>query len=152
MGMIIRELVPADSVQVRDMLDACGAFNAEEVRVAMEMVADDEYTNWCAEIEGTVRGYACIGKTPLTRSSWYLYWTCIHPSMQKMGVGSALHARVEDFIRGHGGERLVVETSGRPDYAPTRRFYHGIGYREVGRIENFYKLDDDCVILCKVLE
>ena len=55
------------------------------------------------------------------------------------------------FIRERGGERMVLETSGRPDYERSRRFYEQAGYRAAGRIENYYKPGDDCVFYCKVL-
>ena len=54
-------------------------------------------------------------------------------------------------MRPAGGERLVVETSGRADYDRARRFYELSGYAVAGRIADFYKAGDDCVVYCKVL-
>ena len=44
----------------------------------------------------------------------------------------------EDEIRAAGGRVLVVETSGLPNYEPTRRFYLKLGYRHVATIPDFY--------------
>ena len=59
------------------------------------------------------RPTSCVGKTPLTRGTWHEYWICVHPEAQRKGVGQALQAHAENFVRSRGGERLVLETSGR---------------------------------------
>jgi len=154
MGMTIRALVAEDRACVRDALIDCGAFSEEEVRVALEMVdagLNGDYSLLVVEIEGKVRGYACIGPASLTASAWYLYWICVHRNVQGTGIGRMLQARVEEFVRAGGGDRLVLETSGRPDYERTRRFYRRAGFAEVGRIPSFYKAGDDCMVYCKVL-
>ncbi len=156
--MIIRELLGRDRTAVHEMLVACGAFTAEEVRVALELIDEGlsgagqhGYLFFAAEVDGEVCGYVCIGKTPMTLATWYLYWICVHPRAQRTGVGRALQVHVEAFIREKGGERLVLETSGQPAYERTRRFYAGGGSQEVGRIQDFYKPKDDCIIFCKEL-
>ena len=152
--MTVRELVPADREAVREALVDCGAFSPQEVSVALDMVDSGlhgDYALPAIEIEGRVRGYACIGRATLTASAWYLYWICVHPSVQGRGVGRLLQARVEEAVRHSGGDRLVVETSGRPDYDRTRHFYRQAGFTEVGRIPDLYKAGDDCVLYCKVL-
>lgn len=159
MGILnIRELVAADRDAIREILVSCGAFTTEEVRVAMEVLADGlagglegDYPLFAAEIDGRVRGYVCVGKTTLTRGTWHEYWIGVHPATQHHGIGQALQAHAEAFVRSRGGERLVLETSGRPAYARTRRFYRQAGYRRVGRIRDFYQLSDDCVVFCKEL-
>jgi len=154
----IREPRPGDRETIRKMLRACGAFTDEEVRVAMELFdagletgADGDYPLFAAELNGKVRGYVCVGKTPLTRGTWHEYWICVHPAAQRQGLGQALQAHAENFVRSRGGERLVLETSGRPAYARTRRFYRRSGYRVVGRIRDFYRPGDGCIVFCKVL-
>lgn len=156
--MIVREMIASDREAAREALTSCGAFSAEEIGVALDMIddgvageIDDSYTFLVAEIEGKVRGYVCIGRTPLTESTWHLYWIVVHPSAQRGGVGRALQARAEEFARTRGGERLVLETSGRADYEQARRFYLSAGYEEVGRIRDYYKREDDCVLFCKTL-
>lgn len=154
----IREPRPSDRETIWQMLRACGAFTDEEVRVAMDLFdegletgLEGDYPLFAAELNGIVLGYICVGKTPLTRGTWHEYWICVHPAAQRQGVGQALQAHAEDFVRARGGERLVLETSGRRAYARTRRFYRQSGYRVVGRISEFYRPGDGCVVFCKVL-
>jgi ribosomal protein S18 acetylase RimI-like enzyme len=154
MGVSIRSIETRDRDSIADMLSACGAFSDEEVRVALAMVDESlaaEYTAFVALVSGDVAGYICAGRTPLTRSTWHVYWLCVGTSNQRRGVGSALEAHLERFIAEQGGERVVVETSGRPDYLGTRRFYEHAGYQIVGRIPNYYKPGDDCVFYWKTV-
>jgi ribosomal protein S18 acetylase RimI-like enzyme len=155
MGMTVRELVAGDRASVEEALIDCGAFTGEEVRVALEMVdagLNGDYSLLAIQVDGTMRGYACFGRAHLTVSSWYLYWICIHRQAQGTGLGRMLQAHVEDEVRNRGGDRMILETSGRPDYERARRFYRRAGFVEVGCIPDFYRQSDDCLIYCKVLD
>ncbi|HKV71519.1 MAG TPA: hypothetical protein VJN62_09745, partial [Gemmatimonadales bacterium] len=46
---------------------------------------------------------------------------------------------------------VVVETSSRADYAPTRRFYEARGYTRTAVIPEYYAPGDDLVIYLKDL-
>ena len=154
MGMRLRELVPADRDAVRAMLVDCGAFSATEVEVALEMVEDGlkgDYILLALETDGKLRAYACFGPARTTASAWYLYWICVEPSVQGSGIGRMLQAGIEDLVRKSGGDRLVVEASGRPDNARVARFYRRAGFAQVGLIPDFYNPGDDCIVYCKIL-
>jgi ribosomal-protein-alanine N-acetyltransferase len=154
MGMQLRGLVAADRPAVAEALVASAAFSGDEVQVALEMIdagLGGDYLLPAVEADGAVRAYACIGHATLTASSWYVYWICVHPAWQGRGFGRALNAHIEELVRAAGGERLVVETSGRADYTRPRRFYEASGYERVGRIADFYTAGDDCLIYSKVL-
>jgi ribosomal protein S18 acetylase RimI-like enzyme len=159
MGMRVREFWAEDRCAVQEALGACAVFTEEEVRVALEVLDEGlagglagDYPLFVVEIDGQVRGYVCVGKTPLTAGTWHLYWICVHPEAQGIGAGLALQLHAEEFVRGHGGERIVLETSGQKSYERTRLFYKRAGYCEVGRIRDFYKPGDDCVIFSKELK
>jgi ribosomal protein S18 acetylase RimI-like enzyme len=144
-----------DLPALRRALEACGTFSAEEVSVAMEILVasierPDDYTTFVHDVDGPA-GYITLGRTPLTASTWHCYWLCVHPAHQRRGVGAALLEHAEHWLHAVGGRDLVVETSGRADYEPARRFYSRAGYAVVGRIPDFYKPGDDCVILHKRL-
>lgn len=156
--MKIRPLDRDDCAAIRETLIECRAFSDEEVRVALEMIEqslaggpEGDYPLFVADCDGCARAYVCIGRTPLTRSTWHLYWICVHPRAQGQGLGQELQHHIEQYIRGRGGERIVAETSGRPDYERSRRFYERAGYHALGRIPDYYKPDDDCIFYCKVL-
>jgi ribosomal protein S18 acetylase RimI-like enzyme len=153
--MILRDLAPADRGAVREMLVGCGAFTATEVALALSMVDDGlkgDYTLPALESDGRLAAFACIGHAQLTAGAWYIYWICVQPALQGSGIGRRLQAHIEDRVRAAGGDRIVLEASGRPDNARALRFYRDAGFAEVGRIPDFYRAGDDCVVYCKVLE
>jgi ribosomal protein S18 acetylase RimI-like enzyme len=152
--VIVRYPTAGDRRVIHEALVRSGAFSGEEIRVAIDMfdagLAGD-YSLLGIEAGGALQAYACFGKASLTECSWYLYWICVDPAAQGTGVGRMLQRSVEDRVRELGGERLVLETSGRPDYDRSRRFYERAGYTLHGRIPDFYKPGDDCLIYCKAL-
>lgn len=156
--MKIRPPREQDRPVIHAMLQACGVFSEEEVRVALELVDEamsggeaSGYTILVAEDGDQACGYACFGHTPLTRGTWHLYWMCVHPSAHGSGAAQALQLRIEAVVRGQGGERIVLETSSRTDYARARAFYERAGYQAVGCIRGFYRPSDDCITYCKPL-
>ncbi len=154
MGVKVRNIVSADRDAVRTMLVDCGAFSDVEIAVALEVVDQGllgEYVLLAAEVNGETMAFAAIGPASMTVSAWYLYWICVHPKVQRSSVGRVLQASIETLVAKSGGNRLVLETSGRPDYDRSRRFYENAGFVEVGRIPDFYRLGDDCVVYCKTI-
>ncbi|MEX2154999.1 MAG: GNAT family N-acetyltransferase [Gemmatimonadaceae bacterium] len=94
-------------------------------------------------------GYACFGATPSTDRTYDLYWIAVHPGVQRGGVGTALMSELECQLEQRSARLLVIETSSRDDYLPTRRFYHKRGYDESARLRDFYAPGDDRVVLTK---
>ena len=94
-------------------------------------------------------GWVCWGPTPCTLGTFDIYWIGVAAAWQGRGIGWALTAFAEQAIADRGGRLFVVETSSRETYAPTRRFYEALGYREAGRIPDFYGPGDDRVIFIK---
>jgi ribosomal protein S18 acetylase RimI-like enzyme len=94
-------------------------------------------------------GYACYGATPATDRTFDLYWIAVDPAAQGAGGGSQLLAEVERQVTGMNARMLVVETSSRSEYAPTRGFYERRGFTEAARIRNFYAPADDRIIFTK---
>jgi ribosomal protein S18 acetylase RimI-like enzyme len=150
------------------MLRASGAFSAEEVAVALEVLdvylgtgptagLDGDYPHLIARdpAAGSATasaGYVCTGKTPMTRSTFHLYWICVAPAAQRRGVGRVLMAAAERFAAERGGERMVVETAGKEAYAGTRQFYRDLGYQEAARLADYYDTNDALHLFVKRLE
>jgi len=65
------------------------------------------------------------------------------------GTGRELMRQSERDIAALGGRLVIVETSGREKYAPTRAFYESIGYLKEAVLRNFYSPGDDLVIYTK---
>ena len=133
-----------------------GLFHEAEVAIACEMLdesldGDDDYRFLGAFDAGQLVGYACWGPTPGTAGTYDLYWIAVEKARQGGGVGTLLVNAVEQTLSAAGGRLLVVETSSRPDYAPTRRFYERRGYTTTATVPGYYAPGDDLVIYTKDL-
>lgn len=133
-----------------------GLFHEAEVAIAGEMLdealdGDDDYRFLGAFDAGRLVGYACWGPTPGTAGTYDLYWIAVDRARQGGGVGTLLVNAVERTLSAAGGRLLVVETSSRPDYGPTRRFYERRGYTATATVPGYYAPGDDLVIYTKDL-
>jgi ribosomal protein S18 acetylase RimI-like enzyme len=156
--MRLGPLARRDRPRLAELLTATGAFNADEVQVALSLfdvsldqttVTPGDYEFLGAFEEGSDRlaGYVCFGATPATDGTYDLYWLAVDPAAQGRGVGTALVRAVEEKLADRGARLLVVETSSRPDYEGTRRFYARSGYSEAARVRDFYAPADDRIVL-----
>jgi len=152
------EVEEADIVRVREIVESTGFFHPPEVDVAVELVEErlrrgdaSGYFFVFVECKGRVIAYACYGPIACTASRFDVYWVAVHKDLQKHGIGRWLMSLAEDLIRHQNGRRIYVETSGRPDYLPTRLFYDRCGYTAVAELPEFYADDDSKVIYLKVL-
>lgn len=149
----IRPIREDDLPALGQLLRGIEQFNAEEVGVAEELLAasaqDPEgsgYHSLVAEDDGEVAGYVCFGPTPMTQSTYDLYWIAVDPGRQGRGLGRALFAGFADKLRALGGVQVRIETSSRELYAATGGFYERLGFQIDGRLRDFYAPGDDLLI------
>jgi GNAT superfamily N-acetyltransferase len=152
------EAAPPDSLAVRRIVESTGFFRPDEVDVAVELVVErlakgdaSGYHFIFADRGGRTIGYACYGPIACTVGSYDLFWIAVEQAEQGHGLGRQLLAEAERLIHDRGGRRIYIETSGRPQYLPTRRFYERCGYHTAAVLPEFYDAGDDKVILCKQL-
>ena len=152
------ELRPADPDRIRNLAAATGFFSREEAEVAAELAeerltrgAASGYHFLLAEDAGELLGFACFGPIPCTRGAYYLYWIVVRPDRQGGGLGRLLLTAAEARIAAAGGRRVYIDTSSRPQYAPTRAFYRACGFHQEALLADFYDQGDGKAIFCKVL-
>jgi ribosomal protein S18 acetylase RimI-like enzyme len=150
----VRPLHPTHRSEIDEIVRSTGVFSSGEVAVALEVLdaglaGDTGYELLGAFDRDRLIGYACFGATPATDRTYDLYWIAVRPDAQRTGAGSALMAEVERRLASRAARMVVVETSSREDYAPTREFYHRRGYEEAARLRDFYAAGDDRVVLSK---
>ena len=152
------EASPADMQAVAEIVSATGFFNSAEVDMAVELVEDrlasgdaSGYFFVFAEEAGRVQGYTSYGPIAGTAESFDLYWIAIHRDRQGRGLGRILMSETERRIRQAGGRRVYAETSGRPQYEPTRLFYERLGFAREAQLKDFYASGDDKVFYVKIL-
>lgn len=146
----MRKLRHDDIPVLEEILSATGAFTADEVAVAVELLEtvindplQQDYEVAVADIGDHVAGYVLFGPVPLTEGNYDLYWIAVDPDTQGSGIGRRLMKHVEEQVIKRGGRMLCLETSSQGGYLRTRSFYEQAGYIEESCIRDFYKPGDD---------
>lgn len=163
MNRRIRPLLPADRDGVFRILESTGNFTLDEVAIALELIDEwlesgegSGYFTYVLESVGEdavgVLGYVCFGPTPLTESTYDIYWIAVDKSKHRGGVGKRLLKFAEEETGRRGGRLLLIETSSQETYGGTIQFYERTGYELVGKIKDYYKQDDDKLIFAKQLK
>ena len=159
MSCLLRPVGRAHRARLEQLTRATGRFREEEVATAVELLeeslaGDDDYRFVGAFDESAgedLVGYACWGPTPGTAGTHDLYWIVVDQARQGAGIGTQLLAEIEHGLRAKGQRLVIVETSSRADYAPTRAFYEHRGYARAATIPGYYAPGDDLVIYTKNL-
>ena len=148
-----------DGTQIHAINANTTVFNQEEVECVDELW--EEYLAKGQESSGYyflvekedehILGYSCYGPRALTSGTYDLYWIAVDPTVRGGGIGRRLLAASEEAVRKLGGRLLVLETSGLPNYVPTRKFYLSNGYTLEATLKDFYSEGDDLVIFTKHL-
>jgi len=157
--VVLAPLRAEDRDRIRPMVAGTGVFRDDEIDVAVEVFGDavarpgaDYYGVGAYDDDGTLLGFTLYGPTPCTTATWDLYWIVVGRAAQRLGLGRRLMDAAERDIASRGGRLVVVETSSREDYGPTRGFYESIGYGSTARIPEYYAPQDDLVVYTKVLD
>lgn len=151
---VLRPVTRADRAAIESFSRAIPLFRPDEIEIALEVLdasfnpGQKDYVTLGAELDGRLVGWICWGPTPCTLGTYDLYWVAVDPSVQGAGVGSLLVAEMEKRLTGIA-RMIVVETSGRKEYDPTRAFYLARGYRIVARLPDFYAPGDEQVVFTK---
>jgi len=156
----VRPLIPGDRPAIERILRQVKVFTEEEIETALQIVdfclqnrgQHDYLIKVAVDEKDSPLGYICYGKTPLTDGVYHLYWIAVDPSHQAQGIGGTLLRFMEKMVKDMRGRMILVETSSSPKYQEARDFYSKHGYREVARIDDFYRVNEDLIIYQRRLE
>jgi ribosomal protein S18 acetylase RimI-like enzyme len=155
---VLRPPTAADRDRLRDLVVATGVFRPAEVAIALEVfdgavaAPGKDYRALGAYLDERLAGWAAFGRTPGTVTTWDLYWIAVDPAAQRSGLGRCLMAACEQIITAEGGRLVVVETSSRADYGPTRAFYRRLGYQARAVIPEYYAPGDDLIVFTRYFD
>ena len=169
MTVTVREITSDDRAGLLRMLGRIEQFQPDEVAVALELVdaalrdpAGSGYeclvavaagpaasADTKAEVDGgagEIRGYLCVGPTPMTEATWDLYWIAVDPEAQGQGIGRQLYGAFVERVLPRGARQVRIETSSKESYAATGGFYERLNFSVDGRLRDFYADGDDLLI------
>ena len=157
--MPIRKFEKGDLQPLSEIVKATNVFRPEEIEVAVELMEiaidnpdDKDYLlRTYVDDAQAVQGYYCVGPTPMTVSTFDLYWIAVNPALQGKGIGHSLIAHCEELVKSLKGTLIMVETSSQPKYDSTNRFYVRHNYVETARVKDYYAAGDDLIVYSKHL-
>ena len=160
MPIQLRALSPADREPLAQMLARIPQFDLEDVALALELIdfalerpGQKDYAFKLAfETGKTLVGYACYGPTPITDRTFSLYWIAVIPECAGQGIGTQILEAVEQELQELHARMLLIETSSRPDYELTRRFYLKNGCQVAEVFRDFFRVGEDRVTYIKRFE
>ncbi|MBI3912869.1 MAG: GNAT family N-acetyltransferase [Chloroflexi bacterium] len=105
------------------------------------------------DLGGIVVGVAgfCPDKYDWSSVLW-LTWFYVAPKCRGCGIGTKLLRYVIDRVRELGIRKLYVDTSSDKSYATAVTIYKRFGFREEGRLLDYYDDGEHCLILGLGLE
>ena len=113
----------------------------------------DRLPTFVACVEGRVIGFLSV-KQHFPRAA-ELYVMGVLPAYHRAGVGKALLARAETYLRSLGAAMLQVKTlsASHPDpyYARTRAFYQSAGFHELEELPALWGPENPCLVMVKWL-
>lgn len=145
----------SDMEAVREIVKSTGFFDAvpTEIECAVSDVRDtfelgeEKSGSWYVFLErnGKTIGFASYGgPVECTDRLFYMYWIAVSGGERGRGAGKLLMREVVGDIKAKGARKLVLQTSGRGQYLPTRMFYLACGFRQEAEIADYYQTGDSC--------
>lgn len=147
----VRPARAEDRAGLLAILQSDATFKDDERAVALELIdlgleSSVDYLLLVADLpELPVAGYLCFGPTPMTASTWDLYWIVVHADARGRGVAGALVTAMEAELGRRGGKAVRVETSETEGYGAARKLYQRLGYPVAAVLTDFYR-DGDALI------
>ena len=150
----IRTVEQRDLAFLQIVIDTTKLFPSE----LLEGMLEDYFTNpsshdiWLTtEFNQAPIAVAYCAPERLTEGTYNLYLIAVHKDFQDKGIGAAIMLHLEHLLRERSVRILLVETSGLPEFEPTRAFYDKCLYTREAVIRDFYKESEDKVIFWKKL-
>lgn len=153
----IRAPTADDRAGLEAALRSDRTFTDDEITVALELIdaategSADYWLRVAEADDGAIAGYICYGPTPMTASTYDLYWIVIHAEARGQGVAGMLLGAMEADLGDRGATGIRVETSQTEGYGAARKLYARHDYPEAARFRDFYKPGDDLIVYYKRL-
>jgi ribosomal protein S18 acetylase RimI-like enzyme len=161
----VRPAAAADRAGLLAILASDQTFQDDERAVALELIdaalnGSPDYLVRVAEAPApstgaaptpALAGYVCFGPTPMTESTWDLYWIVVHAAARGQGVAQALVQAMEAELRQRGAKAVRVETSETEGYGAARKLYARLEYPVASMLADFYRPGDALITYYKRL-
>ena len=157
--MQIEHVDTRDRVALLSIAVSTGLFSSEEAELLLGGVLDglgsgalpDGHQAVACRLQpdAPLIGWTYFAPDQHASNVWNLWWIGVDPGSHGTGAGLKLLQHAEKIVASHGGRVLVIETSDAEALARARRFYEVQGYKECGRIPDFYAESESKVVFAR---
>ena len=148
--MSVHAATSEDIPALGEIAEAAGLFPAEAVADMIAPALAGGPDVWLVSgAEGGATGLAFARPEEMTDRVWNILAIGVLPRAQGQGIAGDLLTAMEASL---DARMIVIETTQLPDQATARAFYERRGYREEGRVRDFFAAGEDKVIFRKVME
>lgn len=154
---IVRPATSGDRPGLLAILASDHTFKDDERFVATELIdgaltgSVDYYLLVADTATMPVAGYLCYGPTPMTASTYDLYWIVVHEAARGQGIAQILISSMETELRRLGATAVRVETSETEGYGAARKLYASLDYPIAATLTDFYREGDSLITYYKRL-
>lgn len=148
----IRPLERSDLGRVAHLVDENEMFPSDMLDdMTAGHFGGDQSQRWLVFDDGQVDAVCYYAPEGLADGVWNLLMIAVDPNRHGSGLGSQLMRFVESQLADEGSRLLIVDTSGKEEFARTRAFYDMLDYEREARIRDYWSDGDDKVTFRKVL-
>lgn len=148
----IRPLERRDLERVAYLVDENEMFPSEMLpEMSAAFFEGEETQRWLVFDDGQVDAACYFVPEEMADGVWNLLMIAVDPKRHGAGLGSQLMEVVELQLAEEGVRILLVDTSGKDEFARTRSFYAMLGYEQEACIRDYWSEGDDKVTFRKTL-
>jgi len=154
MNKQIRKVIRADISALKKVLDSSELFPSYLLDDMISDYLNNEKSTdiWFTTIDqGKPISIGYCAPERMTEGTYNLYAIAVHKDQQGNGIGKKMMEYLENELREKDKRILIVETSGKPEFELTRKFYIKCNYLKQAVIPDFYEEGDDKVVFWKKL-
>jgi GNAT superfamily N-acetyltransferase len=139
--------------EIEDILRSLPRWFGIEKALLMYVADSTTRPTFAAEVNGRLAGFITL--TRHFPQSWEVHCIAVAAQHRNAGIGSALLAHAEQFVRGQGARVLqvktVADTSPSPEYAETRKFYEARSFTALEIFPELWNARNPALQLVKLL-
>lgn len=149
----VRKVEENDLPWLKEVIDSSGLFPSDMLDDMISPYLENKNPDdiWLTLEKDRPIAIVYCAPEKLTEGTYNLYLIAVMKSHQGVGVGRHLLRELENHLKQSNVRVLLVETSGNPEFALTRKFYVQNGYVLEASIRDFYKEGEDKIVFWKKL-
>jgi ribosomal protein S18 acetylase RimI-like enzyme len=150
--MKFRLTAKEDTAAIKNIVASTGLFPTEYLEDMIQPYLENPAAGelWFTLVRNEVIvAFAYCVPEKFTVGTYNLLAIAVEKEMQGIGLGKNILQNILRHLEQIGARILIIETSGEEEFASTRNFYLGLGFRQEAVITDFWQDGADKIIYWK---